>query len=111
MSSRRGPALRHSLRLTFDEKCNEVARRRIDYAFRIFCAVYGFGPTDESGALCLHYGHGVCFPYPPYDFEAEQPYPMLELPLVLCDNAVYLAGRRLVYVLRRPAESTTGQRG
>ncbi len=32
---------------------------------------------------------GACFPYPPYDFEAERPFPLLQLPLALMDVSVY----------------------
>jgi hypothetical protein len=37
---------------------------------------------------------GASFPYPPYDFEREQPFPFLELPLVLMDCALYACCRR-----------------
>jgi len=38
--------------------------------------------------------HGACFPYPPYDFEAEAPHPFLELPLATMDASLYAMSRR-----------------
>ena len=38
--------------------------------------------------------HGACFPYPPYDFEAEGPHAFLELPLVIMDASLYAMTRR-----------------
>jgi len=32
---------------------------------------------------------GACFPFPPYDFKNEFPYPFLELPLAVMDVALY----------------------
>ncbi len=42
------------------------------------------GHATRSG-----FRHGACFPYPPYDFAREEPYPFLELPLVLMDVTLY----------------------
>jgi hypothetical protein len=33
--------------------------------------------------------HGAAFPYPPYDFKAEAPFPLLELPLAIMDSSLY----------------------
>ena len=33
--------------------------------------------------------HGVCFPYPPYDFARERAHPFLEIPLVVMDASLY----------------------
>jgi hypothetical protein len=35
---------------------------------------------------------GACFPYPPYDFRREAPYPLLEVPLALMDVSLYRPG-------------------
>lgn len=32
---------------------------------------------------------GLCFPYPPYNFDSEAPFPLLELPLAVMDVALY----------------------
>ena len=37
---------------------------------------------------------GAPFPYPPYDFGSEEPFPFLELPLVLMDTTLYNLDRR-----------------
>lgn len=37
--------------------------------------------------------NGACFAFPPYDFKREQPYPFLEIPLVLMDGNVEAAAR------------------
>ena len=37
---------------------------------------------------------GACFPFVPWDFSAEAPYPIVEIPLVLMDVALYTQFRR-----------------
>lgn len=41
------------------------------------------GYSSEPG-----FRQGASFPYPPWDFEREAPYPLLEVPLVLMDGAL-----------------------
>jgi peptidoglycan/xylan/chitin deacetylase (PgdA/CDA1 family) len=61
-----------------------------------------FGELRDAGAWydCtvgypwhLGFRTGACFAYPPYDFDTEAPYPLLELPMVLMDVAVYHSDR------------------
>lgn len=33
--------------------------------------------------------HGMCSPFPPYDFEREKPFELIELPLAIMDGALY----------------------
>lgn len=37
----------------------------------------------------LGFRSGACFPYPPYCFETESAYPLLELPMVMMNNSIY----------------------
>jgi hypothetical protein len=46
----------HRLRLAFADSVPEVVRKRIEYAFRVFCAVYGFSAVSTGEALTLRYG-------------------------------------------------------
>lgn len=39
--------------------------------------------------------NGASFPFPPYDFTREAPFPFLEIPLVLMDGSLEAASRRL----------------
>jgi peptidoglycan/xylan/chitin deacetylase (PgdA/CDA1 family) len=41
------------------------------------------GHPDDIG-----YRHGAAFPFLPYDFDSEQPYPVVEIPLVVMDRAL-----------------------
>ena len=46
-----------SLGLAFGDTVSEPVRRRIDYSFRVFCAVYGLSPVTAEhadGVLCYH---------------------------------------------------------
>jgi hypothetical protein len=45
------------------------------------------GYADRIG-----FRHGAAFPYPPYDFKAEAPFPLLELPLAIMDSSLYAMG-------------------
>ena len=49
---------RHPLRLSFGPQIQPTARRRVDYAFRVFCATYGFTPVESDDAPTLGYGLG-----------------------------------------------------
>jgi len=50
---------------------------------------------DSTVGFSDHVGFraGACFPYPPYDFNREQAYPFVEIPLVLMDVALHLHAR------------------
>jgi hypothetical protein len=37
----------------------------------------------------IGFRHGAAFPFPPYDFKAEAPFPLLELPLAIMDSSLY----------------------
>jgi hypothetical protein len=37
----------------------------------------------------IGFRNGAAFPYPPYDFKAEAPFPLLELPLAIMDASLY----------------------
>jgi len=37
----------------------------------------------------IGFRHGAAFPYPPYDFKTEAPFPLLELPLGIVDRSLY----------------------
>ena len=51
------------LRLSTSHGLAEETRRRIDYTFRVFCAVYGFQPPNgEESAVTLCYGHRTSGP-------------------------------------------------
>ena len=66
----------HWLRYSGDTLFRELVR-----ADAVYDATAGF--PDAVG-----FRHGACFPFPPYDFESERPFPLLELPLVLMDVAL-----------------------
>lgn len=48
------------------------------------------GYSEKNG-----FRSGACFPYPPYNFAAESPFPLLELPMALMDAAIYHSSRHL----------------
>ena len=53
--------MKRTLSLEFAAVVDDTTRRRISYAFRVFCAVYGHGvgtEVDRSGGVRLHYGSG-----------------------------------------------------
>lgn len=63
-----------------------------------------FAQVAEAGLLAdsslgfpdvVGFRNGASFPFPPYDFTREAPFPFLEIPLVLMDGSLEAASRRL----------------
>jgi hypothetical protein len=46
----------HHLRLRFGENIEDTVRRRVTYAFSVFCAVYGYQPTEFPEVPTVCYG-------------------------------------------------------
>jgi len=63
----------HWLRYAGDDLFRELTRAGAHYD-----ATAGF-------PAAVGYRNGACFPFPPYDFERERPFPLLEVPLALMD--------------------------
>jgi len=62
----------------------------------LFDALEEVGATYDSTAGYPErpgFRHGVCFPYPPYDFSGERVYPFLEVPLAVMDAGLYAVDR------------------
>jgi len=72
----------HWLRFAGDNLFEEVAALGISYDSTV-------GYADRIG-----FRAGACFPYLPYDFRRERPYPFVEIPLVIMDVALYEQARR-----------------
>jgi hypothetical protein len=67
----------HWLRFAGDNLFREIARLGLSYDSTV-------GFSENIG-----FRAGACFPYLPYDFEREQPFAFVEIPLVVMDVALY----------------------
>ena len=71
---------------------------RFDSPAKLFRAVERAGLLYDSSlgfAEMCGFRNGANFAFPPYDFEREEPYPVLEIPLVIMDGSLPAAARAL----------------
>jgi hypothetical protein len=54
---------------------------KVEEAEFVYDSTLGFSHT-------VGFRNGACFAFPPYDFEREEPYPFLEIPLAVMDSAL-----------------------
>jgi peptidoglycan/xylan/chitin deacetylase (PgdA/CDA1 family) len=78
---------------------------------REICAAGGWYDCSFGYRARPGFRHGACFPFPPYDFAAEAPFPVLELPLVMMDatlDDLSRAGEDAVAVAQRVLTAVRG---
>jgi len=68
---------RLSVRLVFPPGTEPLVRRRIGYAFQVFCAVYGYSPANNGAGATLVYGQHVQAGYRPRPISEPAPLPRI----------------------------------
>jgi hypothetical protein len=69
--------------------CQHWLKYRGSLLFEELSRIGAWYDTTAGYSGQIGFRHGAAFPYPPYDFKSEAPFPFLELPLAIMDSSLY----------------------